>query len=262
MDDKSHEHTVPYAGIAALMNRVNTASFDNAALCNVSKAARVRNFVAFFFPDAYRGEPVMSLWSGEISDYRFRHNARLLLGDPLLVTEYRHQIMGAPEDVVRIRYWSPPEGDPRFAMYRNVNLHGQVDTASRSGVSGLQCFFLHDLADGEFSTTERAHLTEILPSVHSLIFLRHKLVGTNAVRFTPGRDASSLRARGLEGFVALSPAEAKACDEIAQGHAVAETARRWGLSVNSVRTLRQRAYRKLGVHSAGEVSALIRGQLR
>lgn len=251
------ETMLRYSGVAEIAAHVTGPDFAQSVLDFVGRAARLRNFGAFFFANIRTAKPVLSIWSGNISDYWFQRNAQRLLTDPARVAEFRAQIRAAPADGAQLRYWQPMPGDPRAEMYHRARLHGRVSISSRSGSTGLQSFFLRDLRDGAFSETERDRLETALPIAHTLIFLRHRMVGTEAVQFLPGSNATGLRARGVTGFAQLSPSEAAICDAIAQGLSVADTARRLEIAASSVRTLRQRAYRKLGVRSAGEVAALM-----
>lgn len=223
----------------------------------VGRAARFRNFGAFFFPDIRHGDPVLSIWSGSISDYWYRRNADSLLNDPDHVAGLRRQIIRAPEGGARLQIFVPDPGDRRHAYYARARLYGRVSVSSRSGRTGLHCFFLRSRADGAFSAEERLRMREVLPIAHTLVALRHRIVGTEAIRYVTGRSASSLRDRGIKGFATLSEREAQVCDLIALGVSTRGSAARLGVSENSVRTLRQRAYRKLGVGSSSEVSALI-----
>ena len=61
----------------------------------------------------------------------------------------------------------------------------------------------------------------------------------------------------MEPFVTLSPREAEVSDQAVRGVSVAGTALALGVSENSVRTLRKRAWRKLGVGSATQLAALV-----
>lgn len=257
MDDADEIETVGFSGVSALAATATTEHFSQAVLDFVGRAAKVRNFGAFFFPDIRRDSPVLSIWSGSISDYWFRRNAQKLLTDPAHVTDLRRTIGKAPKDGVRLTYFSPAQGDRRYALYARAKLHGRVSVSSHSGHTGLHCFFLRSASDGAFSDAERARLREALPVAHTLIALRHRIIGTEAVRYLPSRTATSLRARGVKGFSGLSPREAEACDLIALGLSARSSAARMGVSENSVRTLRQRAYRKLGVASSSEVAAII-----
>ncbi|WP_323766932.1 helix-turn-helix transcriptional regulator [Marinovum sp.] len=257
MDDAGDFEDLDYSGAAALAAAATTADFSRAVLDYVRRAAKFRNFGAFFFPDIRRGDPVLSIWSGSISDYWFRRNAVSLLNDPDHVTSLRRQIRQAPEGGARIQTFIPAPNDPRYAQYARSKLFGRVSVSSCSGRTGLHCFFLRSNADGAFSEAERQRMREVLPVAHTLIALRHRIVGTEAVRYMPGHTATSLRDRGVTGFARLSAREAEVCDLIALGLSTRLSAERIGVSENSVRTLRQRAYRKLGVTSSGEVSAII-----
>lgn len=257
MDDADFASNVAFSGTAALAAAVGSSDFSKAVLDFVGKAARFRNFGAFFFPNLRNSAPVLSVWSGSISDYWFRRNAQIILEDADHVNALRSLIRRAPDNGARIHFFLPRPGQRRFDMYARAKLHGRVSISSRTDRAGLHSFFLRSQADGAFSEAEKSRLQEVLPIAHTMIALRHRIVGSEAIQFVSGSNASSLRNRGVSSFVQLSPKEAETCDLIAQGQSAAESALALGVSVNSVRTLRQRAYRKLGVHSSREVAALV-----
>ena len=84
-------------------------------------------------------------------------------------------------------------------------------------------------------------------------------MGSEAFHFAPRASATALRERNVAGFASLSMREAQVCDLIVKGISVAGSALELGVSENTIRTLRRRAYRKLGLTSATQVVALVLG---
>ena len=242
---------------AKLVASVSTEGFGKALLTYVSSAAAIRDFGTFYFADLAHPRPVLSVWSGKISDYWFRNNAADILGSPTIQEEILQRIAQAPPDGVHFEWWAPPEGDFRHDMYRRAGVLERIAVASRRGRSGYQSFFLRSVTDGPLKPEEITGLKDVLPVAHELIGLRHHIVGSEAFHFTSGLSVSSLRERGVEAFEVLSRRESQVCDCIVRGLSVEGTAIELGVAASSVRTLRQRAYRKLGINSAGELMALI-----
>ena len=127
----------------------------------------------------------------------------------------------------------------------------RVSVASRAGRGGFVSFYLRGKQTGWLTAPEMDRLRSVLPLAHELIGLRHRLVGGSGATATGPRD------RAVEPFTSLSPREAEVCDHAIRGISVAGTALELGISENSVRTLRKRAWRKLGVGSATALAALV-----
>ncbi|MEY8838417.1 helix-turn-helix transcriptional regulator, partial [Cribrihabitans sp. XS_ASV171] len=117
-------------------------------------------------------------------------------------------------------------------------------------------FYLRGAASGWIAPEEFARLRGVLPLAHELIGLRHRIVGSEAFHYTARSSASGLRERGAGLFADLSAREAEVCDHVVRGVGVSGTALAMGISENTVRTLRRRAYRKLAIHSAAQLVAL------
>ena len=249
--------------VALLVTQTASDNFGKAVLHLLSSAARIENFGAYYITDLSRPNPVLSFWSGRISDYWFQHDADLILATPQSQRFIAEQMNDAPENGVHIERWHPNEDDARNDIYvRNGSLE-RIAVSSRAGRSGLRSFFLRSAEDGWLSDGEFADICEILPIVHALIGLRHKIVGAERHRMRFDGEATRLRDFNVPAFSDLSRREAAVCDSLIEGKSVAATALDLSVSEATVRTLRARAYRKLDVTSATELMALfIRSQSR
>jgi len=248
MDDAS---PLPRDPLTDLIAALPGPDFGPRLLAHICGAARIANFGAFLVPDLRDPRPVLSVWSGRMSDYWFNVNARRITSHDALRRDFVDRIRRAPPGGLVIDRWHPPRDDPRAPIYARDQVIERVSVASRAGRGGFVSFFLRGVQDGWLSDTDMARLREVLPLAHELIGLRHRLTGT------ADATASGLRDRAVEPFTALSPREAEVCDHAARGVSVAGTALALGVSENSVRTLRQRAWRKLGVGSATALAALV-----
>ncbi len=257
MSDKVFEKTLKYRGATTLAASVDKETFSANLLRFVSEAARINNFGAFYVSDLGKVTPVLSVWSGMISDYRFRRNADELLAQESIKNGIINSIRQAPMEGALIERWHPSEGDPRNAMYAQAEVLEKVAISTRIGRGGFQSFFLRSFLDGWLSDDEMASLETVLPLAHELIGLRHRLTGAESFQFTPGLTASSLRERNVMAFASLSKREAEVCDCIVRGLTGAGAAIELGIAESTVRTLQQRAYRKLNITAATELMALM-----
>lgn len=248
---------LPRDAIADLVATVPTDRFGAALLAHIREAAEIANFGAFYVPDLNRPDPVLSLWSGRMSDYWFNRNARTITSHDSLRRDFADRIRRAPSEGLVIDRWHPPADDPRAPIYARDRVIERVSVASRMGRGGFVSFYLRGAQSGWLSDEDVTRLRRVLPLAHDLIGLRHRIVG--AAPLPAARTATDLRARNLGRFATLTAREAEVCDHAARGLSVAGTALELGISENSVRTLRKRAYRRLGVGSATALTAMILG---
>lgn len=251
MSDNLHTMPLPRDRLAALVAAVPTEGFGAALLAHIRTAAEIANFGAFLVPDLRNPQPVLSVWSGRMSDYWFNLNARRITSHDALRRDFVDRILRAPPGGSVIDRWHPPADDPRAPIYARDGVIERVSVASRTGRGGIVSFYLRGAQSGWLTDTDLDRLRTVLPLAHELIGLRHRLVGTASA------TATGLRDRAVEPFVTLSPREAEVCDHAVRGISVAGTALELGISENSVRTLRKRAWRKLGIGSATALAALV-----
>ncbi len=257
MGDKFAVKALSYRDAIALVASVDNEAFCANLLRFVSRAARIDNFGAYYVSELGKVTPVLSLWFGKMSDYQFRRNAAELMSHEAIRNEILNSIRAAPVGGALMERWHPPQGDPRVAIYERVAVLEKVTISTRMGRGGFQTFYGRSLACGWLSADEMVRLESVLPLAHELTGLRHRLVGSEAFRFTPSITASSLRERNVTAFASLSEREAEVCDCIVKGLTVGGTAMMLGIAESSTRTLRQRAYRKLNVTSATELMAMM-----
>ena len=251
MDDRFHIAPLPRDPLASLVAALPTEGFGAALLAHIRCAAEIANFGAFLVPDLADPQPVLSVWSGRMSDYWFTVNARRIASHDALRRDFVARILRAPRGGLVMDRWLPPADDPRAPIYARDEVIERVSVASRAGRGGFVSFFLRGVQSGWLTEEEMDRLRKVLPLAHELIGLRHRLIGA------AGATASGLRARAVEPFTTLSAREAEVCDHAVRGVSVAGTALALGVSENSVRTLRKRAWRKLGVGSATQLAALV-----
>ncbi|MDA7965585.1 helix-turn-helix transcriptional regulator [Ruegeria sp.] len=257
MSDIFPPRPLPRDPVAALVATLRTPEFPDALMTYIRQAAEIANFGAFYVADMNKPVPVLSIWGGEMSSYWFNRNARTILANDDLVADTVRRIRSAGKGELAIERWRPDPADPRTPIYIRDEVIERVTVSSRSGRIGLMSFFLRGRESGWLQHDEMERLQAILPIVHELIGLRHYVVGSSAFQLSPKARVSGLRHRDAGSFGMLSPREAEVCDMLVQGVGVSGTALELGVSENTVRTLRRRAYEKLGVHSATQIAALI-----
>lgn len=247
---------VDSSGLQRLIAIAPKDEFGSAALKFLSSLARIENFGAYHIAELNRPHPALSFWSGRITSYWFQRDAALTLGSKDAQSRIIAQIREARSDGVHIDRWHPKPGSNREEIYKRNGVLERVAVSSRDGRSGLRSFYLRSAADGWIDENEYAALCKVLPIVHSLISLRHQIVGTARHGIEDGANATRLRENNVRGFVGLTPREAEVCDFLLDGRSITASALQLDVSEATIRTLRQRAYRKLQVGSARELMAL------
>ena len=260
MDD--NRIPLPRDAAARLAASVPGPDFGQHLLAHIRAAASIANFGAFYISDMARPDPVLSVWSGEMSDYWFTRNARTILSNDLLRDDIVARIARARDGGLSVERWHPPADDARAPIYARDGVIERVTVSSRSGRAGFLSFYLRGAGAGWISAAEFSRLKQVLPLAHELIGLRHRIVGSEAFHFSARASASSLRERNVARFGTLSPREAQVCDLIVRGVTVAGSALELDVSENTIRTLRRRAYRKLGTATAAQLVALVLSDAR
>ncbi|WP_270728879.1 helix-turn-helix transcriptional regulator [Shimia sp. Alg240-R146] len=244
------------SGLQRLIAIAPKVEFGSAALQFLSGIARIENFGAYHIADLSRPNPALSFWSGRITSYWFQRDAALILGSKDAQSRIISQIREARSDGVHIDRWHPKPGSKREEIYKRNGVLERVAVSSRDGRSGLRSFYLRSAADGLLDENEYEALCKVLPIVHGLIGLRHQIVGTARHGIDDGANATRLRDNNVGGFAGLTPRETEVCDLLLDGRSIAASALQLDVSEATIRTLRQRAYRKLKVGSARELMAL------
>lgn len=257
MEPPDHPDFIEPDALARLIAVVSKEDFGQEALAFLSKAARIENFGAYHIADLATPVPSLSFWSGRISGYWFQRDADLILGDEDTQKRILAMVQSAPDGGVSIDRWHPPEDSPRSAIYRRNGVIERIAVSSRDGRSGVRSFYLRSVEDGWLDDHEYGALCSVLPIAHQLVCLRHQIVGIAKRRSVGGARATKLRDTNVGGFGSLTPREAEVCDLLLDGRSIAASALDLDVTEATIRTLRQRAYRKLEVGSARELMAVI-----
>ena len=257
MDDNFFRANRRLSRTEDLVRAVASDRFGRHVLEFVSQAGPIRNFGTYYCADQLLAGPILSFWYGTISSYWFRKNAADIISSVQFRELMRRQALSVPAGNVAIELWRPPQDHQLHKLFRRVGILERIAVTSRSELSSSQTFFLRSRSDGPVSAKEMKEFALVLPLAHELINLRHRIVGSEAFSFLPTASVSGLRARGIVSFLKLTPRETDVCDCLVKGLTVKGTALHLDLAETSVRTLRQRAYRKLNIVSAYELLAML-----
>ena len=111
---------------------------------------------------------------------------------------------------------------------------------------------------GPFTKREIDGLQRLLPLVMNLIVAHFQICGEGKQRTrNRKRVISSMRRQNILQFDQLSAQETRVCDLIVRGLTTEGIATEMGLKISSIKTYRNRAYRKLKISSRSELYATI-----
>jgi DNA-binding CsgD family transcriptional regulator len=250
-DDLLHE-------VAALARATDGPDFGKLALRCVSRACVLRNFSVYVVPDIRHPAPVMTMFDGELGEYRIRRNSSESVRLPGYPGRMDALIRMASEREVHLLRQTPSEDDPRWPIYRRSGLIERVTSMRLDRLVGYNINYYRSESDGPISPDEEERLRPVLPVVNALVVLRHKILGLTQLTAMPAKNqVTQLRSAGMPLFEALTARESQVCDGIVAGFTAGAIALELGISENTVRTMRMRAYRKLGIQSANQLFALL-----
>lgn len=244
--------------LTALTRAVDEPDFGRRVLRCVSGACVLRNFSVYVIPDIRRPSPVMTMFDGELGEYRIRRNS----GESVKLPSYPGRIdallkMAAGHEVHLLRE-TPEEGDPRWPIYRRSGLIERVTSMRIDRLVAYNINYYRSRGDGPITDEEEERLRPVLPVVNALVVLRHKILGLTQLTAMPAKDqVAHLRGAGLPLFEKLTVRESQVCDGIVAGLTAGAVALELGIAENTVRTMRMRAYRKLGIQSSNQLFALL-----
>ncbi|MBT8429058.1 MAG: helix-turn-helix transcriptional regulator [Gammaproteobacteria bacterium] len=243
--------------LAILIAAVPTPKFGSLLRAYVSQAGPIRNLGGFYWRSVKKADAVLSIWNGEISDYRLRKSSDAIFDSPDVFAEMQKRVERSREGEHPVNLLRPPKDDPRRSIIDRLGIRERLSVVTRDQDTAIFTFYLRSERDGHVTEEQFMQYRELLPVAHELIALRHKIVGSEAFQFEPGTNVSTLKERGIPPFDTLSKREVQVCDSLVRGQSAEGTALELGLSVTTVRTLRRRSYQKLGVNSATQLTALV-----
>lgn len=165
----------------------------------------------------------------------------------------------APGPLLRFR----PDPVKHAEIARIYETSGILEKVYGLGVCGdrvHQLNLFRPVQQGPFSKREIDGLQRLLPLAMNLILAHFRICGEGRQR-NRERLITSMRRQRILQFERLSAQETRVCDLIVRGLTTEGMAAEMRLKVSSIKTYRNRAYRKLGITSNSELYALIINRL-
>ena len=145
-------------GLDQLIASASKDNFGRVTLGFLSNITPIENFGAYHVANLNQPRPLLSFWSGRISDYWFQRDADLILADADTRVQITELVQSAPDHSVMIDRWHPPEGSNRRAIYDRNGIIERIGVSSKDGHVGLRSFYLRSHKDGWISDDHYAKL--------------------------------------------------------------------------------------------------------
>ena len=247
-----------------LTDNVANDTFESEIYALLCEVADIAHFAVHIFDAARVKEQRLSLVGGPVSyhlaqhatrraeayskqkDHAFDHNleqiARGLL-EPEGVFRYRPDKVNQPEIAAVYK-----QNDILEKAYELRVTQGRI----------YQLNLFRAVKSGPFTDDEIRRLERVLPLVMNLVLLHFQICGADEwQKHNEKHVISFLKNNGVDYFSPLTGQETEVCDLIIYGQTTDGIAAEMDISVSSVKTYRNRAYKKLNITSKSELFALI-----
>jgi len=258
MDDKNWQQ------IVQLTKNVANDKFAEDVYSFLCQFADIAYFSVFIYRKNQMTESDLALYGGHISDYWMKANT----------INYKQYSQTKNEVVDKNLLSMLVEGQEKESFYHflpDENPNSKIyQIYSRSKILEkfyylyFRCdqifqFNLYRAEDkGSFNRVEIEKVKEVLPFLTHLACLRFQVCGVGDYQKRSRKSVvSQLKQQSVPGFAALSAREAQVCDLIIFGLTTEGISVELDVSISSVKTFRNRAYRKLNISSKSELFVMI-----
>jgi len=238
----------PLAQAGALISSIGTEGFSRSLLAEINGIVPVSHITVFTFENADAVTPLVT--EGDVENAQARELANAYSGhffkrDPNLPRIYANRDKALPQWLAFPRTAGV---GPRYYRYffANANLADKVSLVFSARGVVFYCNFYRIAGLPPFSGGDRDKLKQLTNLFLSCLERHRAFLGQGA---HPAPRLAKLTDR-----------ESDVCSLIVSGHSSEAIAIRLGLSINSVKTYRKRAYAKLAISSQNELFHLMVGR--
>ena len=250
--------------VVNLTDTVTEESFCSDIYELLSDAAQIAHYTVNIFDVTRLGEPRVSLWGGAITGYWARLATRQATTfsnqkDSIYDATLEQLATGLVQPGSLFRFIPDREHHPEIAeLFQESKILEKIYDVRIEGGRIYQLNLYRSLPEGRFTGEEIHNLEQIIPLVMNLIRLHLKICGTEEwQKHTAKHAVSFLRDKGIACFAPLTGQETEVCDLIVYGLTTEGIAAEMGIAVSSVKTYRNRAYKKLKIGAKSELFAMI-----
>ena len=245
MDDITWQKIVSLSAVAAEKN------FAKDIFSLLSDFADIAYFGVFVFNKNRLNESELALYAGTISDYwmklntkNYKHYSQI---KNIIVDKNLSEIDSRKQTIEGFFRFAPDQygSDEIKKIYKRSHIREKYYYLKERNNKLYQFNLYRSEDNGPFKTDEIERLKKIVPLITNLVLLRFQICGIDEYQRRPQRAAVSyMKERGIHTFDRLSKREAEVCDLIIYGLTTEGIASELNLSISSVKTFRNRAYKK------------------
>jgi DNA-binding CsgD family transcriptional regulator len=243
-----------------LTGLVDKMGFQEQVLKVLAHAGNIGDFVVYTFTEFNAPNPKFSIGAGDLSDHTINRNVSDLDGEPAYIDFMKYLVdlqKNKIGEVIRFRPDQSIDGEI-LKIYNRSKYVEKLYTIHFIDDLAYYINYFRPIKYGEFSNLEIERLNRLIPILDNLIILRHKVVGIDDHQMQIRRGIiKSLNARKILPFDKLSKREVEVCDCIVKGLSMEGITLELGISNSSVKTMRQRAYKKMSITSKSELFAIL-----
>ena len=250
--------------VVKLTGTITRDTFESDVYALLCEVVDIAHFAVHIFDAARVKEQRLSLVGGTVSYHWAQHATRR-------ADAYTKQINHAfdhnleqiaqgllePEGVFHYRpdYVNHPE---IASVYKQSGILEKVYELRVTQGRIYQLNLYRAIRSGPFTSDEIHRLERVLPLVMNLVLLHFQICGADEwQKHNEKHVISFLQKNGVDYFSPLTRQETGVCDLIIYGQTTDGIAAEMEISVSSVKTYRNRAYKKLKITSKSELFALI-----
>lgn len=247
-----------------LTGNITKDTFESDIYALLREVADISHFAVHIVDAARVKERRLSLVGGPVSYHQAQYATRRVETYSREKTQaFDHNLeqiaRGLLEPAGIFRYRPDSVNQPEIAaVYKQANILEKVYELRVTQGRIYQLNLYRAVRSGLFTSHEIRSLERVLPLIMNLVLLHFQICGADEWQKQNGKHVISfLKNNGVDYFSPLTGQETEVCDLIIYGQTTDGIAAEMGILVSSVKTYRNRAYKKLDITSKSELFALI-----
>ena len=247
------------SGLLTVLDAIGTPRIGQALFSIIDRSARFEHLVIDSF-DA-RLKFIRVACYSRSSDETLRkmaaeyHERELHLADPAVQTMEKsiRQCRAKEPAIIRIQFRPDDENEYATSILKKYGLSERMTVCFQYRAKWLSLRLFRSDQDGVTGSDEMHEFRSLFPLIQRIVGLHVYLLSAASKLDHEFADASTFADRLIHSHASLSDREVQVCARALSGMKNDEIANDLNLGVGSIRTFRQRAYRKLGVSNLQEL---------
>ena len=250
--------------VVNLTGNITEETFESDIYALLSETADIDHFAVHVFNEKQLKDHRLLLIGGLVSEH-WAHFASKRVDDYMRKNDRMFDnnlellVQGKLDPDGLYHFRPDAQNQPDIAsIYKDSGIGEKVYVLRVTQGKIYQLNLFRNVNKGPFSRVESKRLERMLPLVMNLLLVHFQICGVDEwQKHNEKHVISFLKDRGNEFFASLTKRETEVCDLIIYGQTTDGIAAEMELSVSSVKTYRNRAYKKLKIYSKSELFAMI-----